>query len=74
MLKTQEATQPVLQNVNVWITWTMSTPAEFSSAAAYSLVGLKRFNQAGCLLALDTFLALQNKEGQRVKKEIGKGY
>lgn len=69
VLKTQQATQPVLRSVNVWITWTMSTPVEFSSAAAHSLAGLKRFNQAGHLLSLDVFLALHKKEGQTVKKE-----
>ena len=47
----------------------MSTLVELSSAAAHSLAGLERFNQAGCLLVLDAFLALHKKEGQTVKKE-----
>lgn len=66
VLKTQQATQPVLQSVNVWITWTRSTPGGFFSA--HSLAGLKTFNQTGCLLAADAFLALHKKEGQTVKK------
>lgn len=47
----------------------MPTLAEFSSAAVRSLAGLKMFNQAGCSLALDAFLAPHEKEGQTVKKE-----
>lgn len=69
------AAHTALQSVNISITRTVSSPAEFSRAAAHSLAGLKRFNQARCLLALDAFSALLEKAKQSKKKTRNhKGY